>query len=205
MSSSSLSEPASGARSGFRGLRIVYLAIGVFGAMCGLGLLVEGAGESGVRLAIRATARTTGLLFAVVFCTSALRRRWPGPATRWLLRNRRYLGLSAAVSHAYHLMFILALVAMGRIGDTPMATIVGGSWGFVLLGAMAATSNDASQRSLRKNWRRLHLLGMWTVWIIFAVSYLPAAPTSAIAGAMSFVLLLSLGLRVWPNRLHARS
>ena len=167
--------------------------------MCGLGLLVQGAGEEGVRLGIRATARTTALVLAVVFCASALRRRWPGPATNWLMRNRRYLGLSAAVSHGYHLIFILVLYALGEGGDTPIVAVVGGGWGFVLLAALAATSNDASQRSLRKNWRRLHVVGVWTVWIIFAVSYFPAAGTTPVAAAMSVVLLVSLVLRIWPK------
>jgi sulfoxide reductase heme-binding subunit YedZ len=167
--------------------------------MCGLALAMSGAGEEGVRLAIRATARTTLLAFVVVFCTSAVRRRWPGTTTNWLMRNRRALGLSAAVSHGYHLIFILVLYGMGQGDDTSILTVVGGGWGFVLLAAMAATSNDASQRALRKNWRRLHLLGVWTIWIIFAVSYFPAALTSPLAAGGSVALLASLALRVWPK------
>ncbi len=167
--------------------------------MCAASLVLYGFGEEGVRTAIRATARTTAAVFAVVFCTSAVRRRWPGPWTHWGMRNRRYLGLSAAVSHAYHLCFILSLYAMGVGDDTPLVTVIGGGWGFVLLFAMAATSNDASQKTLGKSWRRMHVLGIWTVWIIFAVSYLPAAPTSPIAAAASLALVAVLLLRVWPR------
>ncbi len=64
---------------------------------------------------------------------------------------------------------------------------------------MVATSNDASQKRLGKNWRRVHLLGLWTVWIIFATSYFPAAPTSPIAAAASLALVVTLLLRVWPQ------
>lgn len=199
MSSSTVTDgPAPSARTGVQGSRIVYLAIVGFGAMCGVALLAAGTGEEGVRLGIRATARTTAPPFAVVFCTAALRRRWPGSTTNWLMRNRRFLGLTAAVSHGYHLIFILALYAMGEGDDTSIVTLVGGGWGFVLLAALAATSNDASQRSLQRNWRRLHLLGVWTVWIIFAVSYFPAAGTTPIAAAASVMLLVSLALRIWP-------
>lgn len=173
--------------------------------MCAAALVLYGFGEDGVRLAIRATARTTLAVFVVVFCASAIRRRWPGPATHWLMRNRRYLGLSAAVSHGYHLVFIGVLYGMGAGGDTPLTTVIGGAWGFVLLFALAATSNDASQRRLRGRWRQLHLLGVWTVWIIFAVSYLPAALESAIAAGASVALLAALLLRVLPQPRRAAS
>jgi sulfoxide reductase heme-binding subunit YedZ len=201
MSSTSVAQPAGPrARHGFEGPRIVYVAIVGFGLMCGVGFLAEASTEQAVRLAIRETARTTLVLFVVLFCTSAIRRRWPTPATHYLMRNRRYLGLAAATSHAYHLLFILALYGMGAVGDeTSLVTVIGGGWGFVLLAAMAATSNDASQRALRKNWRQLHVLGMWTVWIIYAASYFPAATVTPIAFAGSVVLLCSLALRLWPK------
>lgn len=167
--------------------------------MCAASLVLYGFGEEGVRSAIRATARTTAAVFVVVFCVSAVRRRWPNPLTHWGMRNRRYLGLSAAVSHAYHLGFILSLYAMGVADETSLLTVIGGGWGFALLFAMAATSNDASQKRLGKNWRRLHRLGIWTVWIIFAVTYFPAVPTSPIAAAASLALVAALLLRVWPE------
>ena len=115
------------------------------------------------------------------------------------MRNRRYLGLSAAVSHGYHLLFILGLYAMGSSESTSLLTLLGGSWGFVLLFAMALTSNDASQKWLGLNWRRLHLLGMWSLWIIFAVSYLPQGPTDPVAAAASLGLVAALVLRLWPR------
>ena len=203
MSSSTTPAEAPPRTSGFRGPRIVYTAIGVFGVMCAASLVLYGFGEEGVRLAIRATARTTAAVFVVVFCTSSVRRRWPGPLTHWGMRNRRYLGLSAAVSHGYHLCFILSLYAMGVGDDTSLVTVIGGGGGFVLLFAMVATSNDASQKRLGKNWRRLHLLGMWTVWIIYAASYFPAAPTHPIAAAASLALVAALLLRVWPQARRA--
>ena len=167
--------------------------------MCAASLALHGFGEEGVRLAIRATARTTAAVFVVVFCASSVRRRWPRPLTHWALRNRRYLGLSAAVSHGYHLGFILSLYAMGVGDDTSLATVIGGGWGFAALFAMAATSNDASQKRLGTNWRRGHRFGIWTVWIIFAVTYFPAAPTDPIAAAASLAFVLALLLRVWPQ------
>jgi sulfoxide reductase heme-binding subunit YedZ len=184
---------------GLQGPRIVYLSIVGFGLMCGAGFGMDGSVEDAVRLAIRETARSTLLIFATVFATSAIRRRWRTPATNFLIRNRRYLGLSAAVSHGYHLIFILVLYGLGKGGDTSLLTVIGGGWGFLLLAAMAATSNDVSQRTLGRNWRRLHLLGMWTVWVVYAVSYFPAAHTDPLALAGSVVVGVSLALRLWPK------
>ena len=165
--------------------------------MCGALYLLAGGGEEGIRQPIRATARTSLVLFVLVFCASALRRWIKSDQTAWLLRNRRYLGLSVAVSHGYHLAFILAFYWHGGLGEPGIVTVVGGGWGFVLLFLMAATSNDASQRRLRAKWRRLHLLGMYTVWVIFVVSYLPRVP-ELIPALASAALLGSLALRLWP-------
>jgi len=199
MSSSTVPAQVPTRTSGFRGPRIVTTAAVVFGATCAASLGLYGFGEEGVRSAIRATARTTAAVFVVVFCMSAVRRRWPNPLTQWGTRNRRYLGLSAAVSHGYHLAFILSLYAMGVAGEISLLTLIGGGWGFALLFAMAATSTDAAQKRLGKNWRRLHLLGIWTLWIIFGVSYFPGVTTSAIAAIASLALVAALLLRVWPR------
>ena len=199
MPSSTVRARAPTGTTGFRGLRIVYAAIGMFGVMCGACLVFFGFGEEGVRVAIRATARTTAAVFVVVFCLSSVRRRWPRPLVRWGMRNRRYLGLSAAVSHGYHLCFILSLYVMGVGDDNPLVIVIGGGWGFGLLFTMAVTSNDASQKTLGKYWRRVHLLGMWTIWSIFAVSYFPAAATTPSAAVASLALVIALLLRVWPQ------
>ena len=86
----------------------------------------------------------------------------------------------------------------------PQATVYGGGFGFVMLAAMAATSNDASQRRLGASWRRLHRVGLYTVWIVFAVSYMPDAlpdtGRAAIPTLASGLLVGALLLRVWPAR-----
>jgi DMSO/TMAO reductase YedYZ heme-binding membrane subunit len=170
-------------------------------------LVLEGFDEAGVRACIRLTARTSLLVLVILFPLTALRRRWPIRATRWLRRNRRYLGLSLAVSHGYHGLFILVLYGMGRAGDVPAATLYGGGFGFAMLAAMAATSNDASQRWLGASWRRLHRAGLYTLWVIFAVSYVPrvleAFPDvgrAAIPSLATGLLLAALVLRLWPLR-----
>src|SRR5579862_5883945 len=66
----------------------------------------------GIRLVIRATARTSLLLFTLAFSAGALATLWPSGWTRWQRRNRRYLGLSFAVSHALHAAAIMAFATL---------------------------------------------------------------------------------------------
>src|SRR5919109_3608715 len=66
----------------------------------------------GVRMVIRFTARTSLLLFCLAFAAAALALLWPNAWTRWLRRNRRYLGLSFAASHAIHAVAIVAFAKM---------------------------------------------------------------------------------------------
>lgn len=120
----------------------------------------------------RYTARFSFLIFVLVFASGALAALFPSDITRWLRRNRRYTGLSFALAHFLHLIAIIALFA--TIGEVPETiTLLGGGLAYLFIAAMAATSNDWSVRKLGpKNWRRLHLAGVYYVWAIFMNSYL---------------------------------
>jgi hypothetical protein len=149
------------------------------------------------------TARTSLLLFLLAFAASAAYRLRPGPGTRWLLANRRYVGLSFASSHLVHLLAIVALAT--RVpddfwGHTQASTIVVGGIGYVFVALMAATSNDASVAWLgRRRWRLLHLVGAYWVWQVFLISYLLRATT-----APANLVPLALVLGAWGLRLAAR-
>jgi sulfoxide reductase heme-binding subunit YedZ len=129
----------------------------------------------GVRLVIRATARTSLILFVLAFTASAMARLMPNELTRWQLRNRRYLGVSFAASHAIHLAAILSLFWADRAlfwTLTNIMTIALAGTAYLFIAAMAATSFDGAQRWLGlRSWRLLHLIGAWYIWISFAVAF----------------------------------
>jgi hypothetical protein len=162
-----------------RGWRLLgWTSVALVAMVVGLSA-VYGLDEAGIRVLIRATARTSFACFLLAFVASPLRRAWRSPASAWLLANRRYLGLSFAVSHALHLVAILALYHWsGRelfAGTSPLVTVVGGL-GYILLAAMAATSFDRAVAWLGvRRWRLLHTIGMYYLWFVFAVSYGPRA------------------------------
>ncbi len=138
-----------------------------------------GAAEVGIRVVIRATARTSCTLFLLAFVASALRRAWRGRASAWILANRRYLGVSFAVSHLLHLCAILALYdwSIRRFFvETGVAASVFGGIGYLFVLAMALTSFDRTAAWLGpRRWARLHTLGVYYLWLIFALSYVPRA------------------------------
>jgi DMSO/TMAO reductase YedYZ heme-binding membrane subunit len=185
-------------RQGFGGPRLVGLSAVIVGGLCGALLAVPEPGPEQFRATIRVTAFTSAVLFLLAFTASALARVRPGSTTRWLLANRRYLGLSFAVSHLAHLLAIVALARSSPafLESVKPATVVGGGLGFALIAAMAATSNDASVRLLGRGWHVLHTVGVYYLWVIFALTYSGPARVSLFHAAMTLVLVAALGLRV---------
>jgi methionine sulfoxide reductase heme-binding subunit len=143
------------------GAAITFVCVALFGT-----------GEDAATRVTRYTARFSFLLFVVVFATGALAQLAPSPATRWLRRNRRYMGLSFALAHAIHLCAIVVLFALrDAVPDT--VTLIGGGLAYAFVAVMAATSNDASVRWLgARVWRGLHLTGASYIWLIFMNSYI---------------------------------
>ena len=184
-----------------RGWPIVGWAAVAVAAMIAAILAIAGTDENGVRIVIRATARTSVVLFTAAFVASSLRRRWPGPATAWLLANRRYLGVSFAVSHFAHLGAILALAGWSvskMVADAwPTAAILGGI-AYLLVLAMVATSFDRTAAWLGpRAWQRLHTVGAYWIWTIFFVSFAPRAFTTPLYVPFALLLAAALGLRLW--------
>lgn len=161
-----------------------------------LELALFGRGEDGWRAAVRATAAISVGLFLVTYLASTLWRLQRAAWTQWLLRNRRYLGVSFAVSHFAHFGAIVALSrALGA--SPPVHLAVLGGIGDVLLIAMVLTSFDRSAAWLgERRWNLLHRVGLHYVWAIFAFTYGGAAlvggrlfPFVAIVGLLGALVL----------------
>ena len=146
--------------------------LAIVAAIAGASLAVFGPGAEAALHVTRYTARFSFLIFVTAFATGALAALFPSDATRWLRRNRRYMGLSFALAHFLHLIAIVTFFSL--VPEKPgLVTILGGGLAYVFIALMAATSNDRSVRMLGpKNWRRLHLAGGYYVWAIFMNSYL---------------------------------
>ncbi len=141
-----------------------------------------GPGAESMQEVIRFTARTSLLLFCLAYSAAALAQLWPTAWTRWQRRNRRYLGVSFAVSHGIH---AVAIVSFGIIDPAQFATVtsigmyVSGGIAYAFIGLMALTSFDATTKAIGpRAWRYLHVSGAFYIWVSFIVSFGRRIPVS---------------------------
>jgi DMSO/TMAO reductase YedYZ heme-binding membrane subunit len=143
-------------------------------------LLVAAAGwatgtAEAARMVIRWTARLSLILFLMAFTASAMVRLAPGAYTIWQRRNRRYLGLSFALSHFVHLGAILTLASVDP--DlfwklTNLVTILTGGLAYVFIAAMAASSFDRVAAAMgARLWHGVHRFGAWYICISFVFTF----------------------------------
>jgi methionine sulfoxide reductase heme-binding subunit len=186
-----------------QGWRLVA-AIAALLVIMAVGVVLVDPGVPGIRSVIRLTARTSLLLFLLTFTASAAWRRWRGAWTRWQLANRRYLGLSFAVSHGLHLVAIIAFAQLAPVqfdqASDPSTRFVG-EIGYAFIVAMTVTSFDTSAAWLgRRAWKILHTTGAWYLWLVFLLSYLSRAVHDAHYWIGVAVVLFALVVRVLPVR-----
>ncbi len=114
----------------FRGWSIVGWVTLIVGLIFGSILIIHGINEPSMRIAIRATARTSCILFITAFIAFSLRHFSSSKFVKWLRKNRRYLGISMAVSHGFHAVAIIGLAILAY--DPYLANNHGGNLGYWL-------------------------------------------------------------------------
>ena len=156
--------------------------------------------DEGWRHAARYTARFSFFCFLPVYVASAWQRLAPSRVSRWVMKNRRSLGLAFATAHTVHLG---ALITFSTMAETApgLTSLIGGGGAYVMMFAMVATSNDAAVRRLgARNWQRLHRVGVHWLWFIFAFSYAGRVAS----GQLFFVPLVGVALLALGVRIAAR-
>jgi methionine sulfoxide reductase heme-binding subunit len=181
--------------------QIVKWSTIIIGTAFGLILIFQGVNEASWRVAIRLTARTSCILFLLAFCASALRRFKSTVFTNWLVRNRRYLGLSMAVSHGFHAIAIAGvaiLTSENMVRDNHAANL-----GYLFIILMTITSFERPATVLgRRNWQILHTVGMYYLWLSFIYAFSERLSESWLIYALFVtILILALILRFIPFRL----
>lgn len=166
--------------------------------------------EESVRMVVRNTARCSVALFLLAFTASSLqallRRNW----TAWLLRNRRYIGVSFAVSHGFHLLAIITLASAYPepfFSNRGWVEFIGGGLAYAVILAMTITSFKPPRQWLgQRRWVALHTVGGYYIWALFANSYLPRALQDGFyvpfAAAVAGALLLRLARNARKKRLR---
>ena len=137
------------------------------------------------------------------FVATALGQLFPSNFSSWLLRNRRYVGLSFAAGFGWQAVFILVL--LGLHGDYyatvlhDTAEFISRMLSYVLLLALTVTSFFPVRRAMDpRHWRLLHWVGIRYFWAAIWVSYaetVMAGDTRVIAIVFLISGLLVLTLR----------
>ena len=175
-----------------------YLIVAASVALVAAALLLHPERYQGadyIGYALRVTAWISVGFFLLAYLARPLTRLG---GVRSLVRSRRYLGLGMAFSHSVHFGYVVAYSRLPEVTVDLLTWLFGGA-AFVLMWAMALTSNDASVRALGPNWKRLHRFGMHYLWGIFAFVYVggalagPSIDRLVLAGAF----LGAAGLRAY--------
>ena len=130
----------------------------------------------GVSEMIQFTVRLAVPLLYIAFAASSFVVVFPGSFGRWLLRNRRIIGLCFAAGMAWQLLFILWMV----IGFWDYYVEEAYSYldlaeqlpGYLVLMAMVATSFRFGRSKLSaRQWKILHLSGIYFIWGVVWSTY----------------------------------
>lgn len=157
------------------------------------------------------TGRAAFLLFWLAFMASTLHWVWSGGFTKWLLRNRRYFGLSFALVHFVHLGLVMSNLSLTSATRTVPQLSVGALAYFLLL-LMAVTSNDSAVKKLgHKNWKILHKTGGWYLYLFFCLPLLKPQNHDDIGFLwipalllIGFILKLSMFVKNMAKKNHGR-
>lgn len=159
------------------GWPLFFLVAALTFAAIGAGLVVTGVSSPEATVSmIRLSVQLASPWIFLAFAARPLVQLYPGSFSRWLLRNRRYIGLSFAAGFAWQAVFIAVLLALHPdyywqvLHNT--ADLVLRMLSYLLLFAMTITSFYPVRRAMRpRSWRVLHLVGIWYFWAAIWVSY----------------------------------
>ena len=110
-------------------------------------------------------------LFLAAFAASSLALLLPSAGSRWLLMNRRYVGLAFAFGMTWHFSFVAyTLWTFGNPLNAKATAL--DVVGFLSLLLLTLTSFRLFARRLTPlNWRRLHKTGSYVIWLVATAIY----------------------------------
>lgn len=148
--------------------------------------------EAEFGLVLRATARLALLIYLGIFVARPIRQLRASTTSRWLLGNRRYVGIAFAAVMAVHLVLLVWL--HGWQLKVPGVAI------YLLILLMLITSFDAPTRAFGpRRWRALHKSGIYLIGAAFALTVVRALaghPTDAVHILLAALMLLAAAIRV---------
>ncbi len=187
------------------GWPLFFLIAGVtFAAMVTAFLLIGADSPEAAISLIRLSVQFASPWVFLAFVARPMTQLFPGNLSKWLLRNRRYLGLSFAAGFGWQAVFIGVLLTLhnayywGELHNDVDLLLRMAS--YVFLFALTITSFFPVRRKMRpEHWRWLHLIGIWYFWAAIWASYAPMAMSSdakTIDVVYTVIGLVALVLRI---------
>jgi DMSO/TMAO reductase YedYZ heme-binding membrane subunit len=173
------------------------LALATSVAICSSLPLADFHSARGTAPVISRSVRCALPLFLLAFTASSLATLWPSKLTRWLLRNRRYIGLGFAFAMAWHFSFVAFSVFSFGLHDNGLTrrTLALDLIGFFFLLLMTLTSfRWFARRLTTANWRRLHKTGVYVIWFVPTYIYLNSLRHGGVLIIVTFSLLIAAWL-----------
>lgn len=109
--------------------------------------------------ALNPTGALSAILFILALLATPLRYLWPrGPVPLWLVRNRRFLGVSSFGYALLHtLMYLMDAGSPAKvIAEFPELDMWSGWDSLLIMLPLALTSSDSWVRRLGPRWKSLH-------------------------------------------------
>ncbi len=148
--------------------------------------------------ALRVTAWLAFSFFIVAYMARPLTQLfdsgWRFSIGQYALRQRRYFGLGAAFVHTVHFGYVVVYL-MGPGASADAVTVIFGGGAFIVMWAMAITSNQRSVQALGPRWKLLHRVGMHYLWFIFAFTLFGRVGLSFVSSLLFVVALIAALLR----------
>jgi hypothetical protein len=155
-------------------------------------LMLVSSDEEHLRQMARFSAWTAILIYLVVFVARPLNQLIGSPATRRLLRNRRYVGIALAAVMTDHL--VLLLIVNDQAFNIPGGII------YAVLFLMLFTSFDGAPAKIGpRNWRVLHKTGLYGLGFAYSLAIGRAfleTPLDPVYLTLTVLMLTAVAIRV---------
>lgn len=153
---------------------------------------LHGLNEDSLGVTLRLTARTALLIYLLVFIARPLRQLTANSLSRWLLTNRRYLGISFAAVMIAHLYLLVTLNGIQLLNAGVLV--------YLLILLMLVTSFNRPTAALGpRRWQILHKTGLYVIGIALAQAQFTRIVTG-VAEPVHYILaaliLVATGIRV---------
>ena len=156
----------------FNQWNIVYVAVTVSAVLTAVTLAIYGIEKQGIINWLDVTGRAGMITFTAAFIASPLHKLFPNYYSRWLLKNRRFLGIAFGFQHlVFHLPAVIWFLAIAKV---PIDALVTGALGFAVVIPMQITSFEGPTKWIGpRNWKILHRTGMFYLMYVFIISFWP--------------------------------